>query len=99
MMIKKFSAVSILGSLLLVGAFSLSSNVALADKVEGKVTKTERGGRMIHMGDKSGKISGSRTDVQINGKSGDREDIKVGMTCAADLKGKSGSEAKMISCK
>lgn len=96
---KKLSAVSILGSMLLVAAIFLPINVAFAEMVEGKVTAVERGGRMVKMGNKSAKISGSRTDVSINGKEDDRGNIKVGMTCSADLKGGSGSEAKKISCK
>lgn len=96
---KKLSAVSIVGSMLLVAAIFLPSNAVFADMVEGKVTEVQRGGRMIVMGKNSAKISGSRTDVSINGKEDDRENIKVGMTCSADLKGASGSEAKKISCK
>ncbi len=61
--------------------------------------KSERDGRLIHMGDKSAKISGSRTKVTIGGKAGDRGDITVGMECSADLKAASGSEAKTIDCK
>ena len=96
---KKLLAVPVIGSMLLMGAIFLPINAAFAEMVEGKVTETQRGGRMIIMGDKSAKISGSRTDVFINAKSDDRGNIKVGMTCSADLKGGSGSEARKISCK
>ena len=67
--------------------------------LKGAVTKVVKGGRSIHFGDDVAKISGSRTKVTIGGAEVDRKEIKVGMVCTADLKGKSGSEAKTVSCK
>ena len=97
--IKKVLLASALGGALALGMIALPLDTADAEVVKGKVTKIERGGRTIHMGDKSAKISGSRTKVTLGGKDGDRGDIKVGMECTADLKGESGSEAKTIDCK
>lgn len=99
MNIKTIATMSILAGALVLGSIAWPTSVARAEKVGGKVTAVEREGRIVKFGSKSAKISGSRTEVQINGKSGDRSDIKVGMSCTADLKGESGSEAKQISCK
>ncbi len=66
--------------------------------LKGAVTKVVKEGRTIHIGDDTAKISGSRTKVTIGGQPGDRGAITVGMNCTADLKGKSGSEAKTVSC-
>ncbi len=41
-------------------------------------------------------ISGSRTEISAGGKKGDRDSLKVGMTCTVE--GPSGGEAKTISC-
>ncbi len=67
-------------------------------KISGAVTKIERGGRTIFLGDKSAKISGSRTKLTIGGKADDRGNVKVGMTCEAELTGEDGSEAKTFAC-
>jgi len=67
-------------------------------KISGAVTEIIKGGRTVHLGDKSAKISGSRTTVMIGGKAGDRGAIAMGMNCEAELKGENGSEAKTISC-
>lgn len=67
-------------------------------KISGTVTEIKKGGRVIHLGDKSAKISGSRTKLTIGGKPDDRGNVKVGMNCEAELKGESGSEAKTFSC-
>ncbi|MEE8279774.1 MAG: hypothetical protein V3R55_03615 [Alphaproteobacteria bacterium] len=99
MSIKKILLASALSGALAFGVVAIPADTADAEEVMGKVTKSERDGRTIHMGDKSAKISGSRTKVTIGGKEGDRADIKVGMECSADLKGASGSEAKTIDCK
>ncbi len=66
--------------------------------LKGAVTKVVKGGRTIHFGDDTAKVSGSRTKVTIGGAEADRGAIKVGMTCTADLKGGSGTEAKTVSC-
>ena len=98
MTLKTISTMSIVATAFVLG-FAALPTVVHADKVEGKVTAVEKEGRVVKLGGNSAKISGSRTKVQINGKAGDRADIKVGMTCMADLQGASGSEAKSISCK
>ncbi len=99
MSIKKILLATALSGVLALGMLAVPVSPADAEEVMGKVTKSERDGRLIHMGGKSAKISGSRTKVTIGGKEGDRADIKVGMECSADLKGASGSEAKTIACK
>jgi hypothetical protein len=98
MTIKTISIMSILAGALVLGSIAWPTSVARADKVEGKVTAVEKEGRVVKFGGTSAKISGSRTKVHINGKPGDRGEIKVGMTCTADLKEGSGSEAKQINC-
>ena len=67
-------------------------------KISGAITEIKKGGRVIYLGDKSAKISGSRTKLMIGGKPDDRGNVKVGMNCEAELKGESGSEAKTFSC-
>ncbi len=67
-------------------------------KISGAVTEIVKGGRTVHLGDKSAKISGSRTAVMIGGKSDDRGNIAMGMNCEAELTGENGSEAKTFSC-
>ena len=81
-----------------IGKIEISKIEIASVMLKGAVTKVVKGGRTIHIGDDKAKISGSRTKVTIAGKPGDRGAIKVGMTCTADLKGESGSEAKTISC-
>ena len=44
------------------------------------------------------KVSGSRTDVLVNGEMSSRGEVKVGMTCKIVYPG-NGKEAKSISCK
>ncbi|HSM20058.1 MAG TPA: tripartite tricarboxylate transporter substrate-binding protein, partial [Hyphomicrobiales bacterium] len=68
-------------------------------KISGEVTKIEDGGRTIHLGDKSAAISGSRTELTIDGKPDDRGNVKMGMMCEAELTGDNGSEAKTFACK
>ena len=100
MSIKKILLASALSGALAFGVVAIPADTADADMVKGKVTKSERGGRIIHIWKGiSAKISGSRTKVTIGGKEDDRANIKVGMECTADLKGASGSEAKTIDCK
>ena len=67
-------------------------------EISGTVTEIKKGGRVIHLGDKSAKISGSRTKLTIGGKPDDRGNVTVGMNCEAELKGESGSEAKTFAC-
>ena len=96
--IKKVLLASAMSGALALGMIAIPVNTADAEMIKGKVTKSEREGRKITLGDKSAKISGSRTTVTIGGKEDDRANIKVGMECTADLKGASGSEAKTIKC-
>jgi tripartite-type tricarboxylate transporter receptor subunit TctC len=42
-------------------------------------------------------VSGSRTEITVAGKKGDRKDLKSGMTCTIDAPS-SGAEAKTIAC-
>jgi hypothetical protein len=44
------------------------------------------------------KVSGSRTDITVNGQMSSRGKVKVGMTCKITYPG-NGKEAKSISCK
>ncbi len=81
-----------------IGNIEISEVKIAAVMLKGAVTKVVKGGRTIHIGDDTAKISGSRTKVTIGGQPGDRGAITVGMTCTADLKGESGSEAKTVSC-
>ena len=67
-------------------------------KISGAVTEIIKGGRTVHLGDKSAAISGSRTAVMIGGKTDDRGNIKMGMNCEAELTGENGSEAKTFTC-
>lgn len=67
-------------------------------KISGAVTEIVKGGRTVHLGDKSAAISGSRTTIMIGGKAGDRDAIAMGMNCEAELTGENGSEAKTFSC-
>lgn len=90
MTIKKILLASVVGS-----AFALSAMMpAMAAGIEGKVTAVENGGRTVVVGNHKIAISGSRTKVTIGGKSGDRGDIKPGMTCKAD-----GESASTLDCK
>lgn len=99
MEIKKVLLATALGGVLALGMVALPAGTADAETIKGKVTATEGEGSTIHLGDKSAKISGSRTKVTIAGKADKRANIKVGMECTADLQGESGSEAKTIDCK
>ncbi len=68
-------------------------------KIKGKIKSVKRGGRLISVGGYGIKISGSRTEVTINGKAAKRKLLKVGMSCAikgAMRKGK--YEAKTVKC-
>ncbi len=96
MSIKKILLATARSGVLPLGMLAVPVLPADAEEVMGMVSKTVSDGRLIHMGDNSAKISGSRTKVTIGGKEGDRADITVGMECTADLKGASGSEAKTI---
>lgn len=68
----------------------------------GKVTETKKGGRTVtidHEGKPvSAKISGSSTQVKINGKKADRGAVKAGMTCTFVYPAP-GSQAEELDCK
>jgi hypothetical protein len=81
------------------GTLDVSAAKVELMKISGAVTKIDEGGRAIHIGDKSAAISGSRTELTIDGKPGDRANVKMGMMCEAELTGDNGSEAKTFSCK
>lgn len=69
-------------------------------KIAGKIKSIRRGGRLISVGGFGIKISGSRTEVTIDGKAAKRKTLKVGMSCkvkGAMRKGK--YEAKTVKCK
>ena len=66
------------------------------------VTKIKRKGRRIWIDHKGSevmaKISGSRTEITLNGKKVKRKKIKVGMNCQFTYP-KPGGEAAMVDCK
>lgn len=70
--------------------------------VTAKITAKKRGGRRMFFKVKGKthkiKVSGSRTDVLINGEMSSRAEVKVGMTCKIVYPG-NGKEAKSIECK
>jgi hypothetical protein len=70
--------------------------------VTAKITAKKRGGRRMFFKVKGKthkiKVSGSRTDVLLNGEMSSRGEVKVGMTCKIVYPG-NGKEAKSISCK
>jgi tripartite-type tricarboxylate transporter receptor subunit TctC len=80
------------------GTIETTQAVVALEKITGAVTKIEDDGRKVFIGDKSATISGSRTTVTVGGAAGDRGQIKVGMTCEAELTEGDGSEAKTLSC-
>jgi hypothetical protein len=87
--------ISTIAAALLISASMLVGGQAMAGAA-GKVTKIEREGRTVHIGTSAVKISGSRTKVTIKGKEADRGEIKVGMSCTADV---DSGRAKMVACK
>ncbi len=88
-----------LGGVLAFGLTAITVDTAYAGEVKGKVTKTEREGRVVTIGSTKVKISGSRTTVTIGGKEADREEIKVGMSCTAMVAPRKGKdEAKTVKC-
>ena len=69
----------------------------------GKVSKIVKAGRTIALtrGDGkevSAKVSGSRTEVVIDGKKASRKEVKAGMTCTFTYPA-AGQEAKKVDCK
>lgn len=99
MSVRNIVLATALGSVLAFGLTTLPVDTASAGEVKGKVTKTEREGRVVTIGSTKVKISGSRTEVTIGGKEADREEIKVGMSCTAVVAPRKGKdEAKTVKC-
>ena len=99
MSVRNILLATALGSVLAFGLTAITVDTAFAGEVKGKVTKTEREGRILTLGSTKFKISGSRTEVTIGGKEADREEIKEGMSCTADVaKRKGKDEAKWVKC-
>lgn len=73
-----------------------------AKSVKIKLADIKRGGREIYFKVKGkthkAKISGSRTDITINGEMESRGKLKVGMNCTIKYPG-NGKEAKSVACK
>ncbi len=99
MSVRNIVLATALGSVLAFGLTTIPVDAASAGEVKGKVTKTEREGRVVTIGSTKVKISGSRTEVTIGGKEADREEIKVGMDCKAMVAPRKGKdEAKTVKC-
>ncbi len=99
MSVRKILLATALGTVLAFGLTAVTVDTAFAAEVKGKVTKTEREGRVVTIGGTKVNISGSRTKVMIGGKEADRDQIKVGMSCAANVaKRGDKDEAKTVMC-
>lgn len=99
MSVRNIVLATALGSVLAFGLTTIPVDTASAGEVKGKVTKTEREGRVVTIGSTKVNISGSRTTVTIGGKEADREEIKVGMSCTAVVAPRKGKdEAKTVKC-
>ncbi|MEA2986992.1 MAG: hypothetical protein QOD94_3246, partial [Alphaproteobacteria bacterium] len=71
--------------------------------MEGPISEVEENGSKITIKLNDGKlyktsISGSRTDLQIAGKKGERKELKVGQVCAITAPA-DGQEASQVECK
>jgi tripartite-type tricarboxylate transporter receptor subunit TctC len=71
--------------------------------VEGAIAELEENGAKITLKLSDGKmykaaLSGSRTDLQIAGKKGERKDLKLGQVCAVTAPAE-GQEASAVACK
>jgi tripartite-type tricarboxylate transporter receptor subunit TctC len=84
------------------GTTAVGKAVIPYEKVTAKISRVDNGGREIRFtaGGKKAKaaISGSGTNVTINGQKAKRSAITPGMTCVVDYQG-SGSTARGIDCK
>ena len=99
MSVRNILLATALSGVLVFGLTAITVDTAFAGEVKGKVTKTEREGRVVTLGSTKVKISGSRTEVTIGGKEADREEIKVGMSCTAVVAPRKGKdEAKTVKC-
>lgn len=82
---------------------TVTAKVEAAAATEGAITDIENDGAKITVKTKDGKpfktsISGSRTNLQIAGKKGDRKELKVGQVCAITAPA-DGQEASQVECK
>jgi hypothetical protein len=71
--------------------------------VEGAIAEIEDNGAKITIKLSDGKtfktsLSGSRTNLEIAGKKGERKELKVGQLCAVTAPA-DGQEASMVACK
>ncbi len=99
MSVRNILLATALSGVLAFGLTAIPVDTASAEEIKGKVSKTEREGRIITIGDKKFRISGSRTEVMIGGKEADREEIKKGMSCTANVAERKGKiEAKTVKC-
>jgi tripartite-type tricarboxylate transporter receptor subunit TctC len=82
---------------------TITAKVEAAAAAEGAISEIENDGGKITIKLKDGKnyrasISGSRTNLQIAGKKGDRKELKVGQHCAITAPA-DGQEASAVECK
>ena len=99
MSIRNILLATALSGVLAFGLTAIPVDTASAGEIKGKVSKSEREGRVVTIGGTKVKISGSRTKVTIGGKEADREEIKKGMSCTAVVaKRKGKDEAKSVAC-
>ena len=99
MSVRKILLATALVGVLAFGLTAIPVDTAIAEQIKGKVTKTSGEGRKVTIGGKEFRISGSRTKVMIGGKEADREEIKVGMSCTAEVADRKGRfEAKTVMC-
>lgn len=99
MSVRNILLATALSGVLAIGVTAIPVDNAVAKEVKGKVSKTSGEGRKITIGGTEFRISGSRTKVTIGGKEAEREEIKKGMSCSADIGDRKGRiEAKWIKC-
>ena len=82
---------------------TITAKLEAAAAAEGAISEIENDGAKITIKLKDGKsyktsISGSRTNLQIAGKKGDRKELKVGQKCAITAPA-DGQEASAVECK
>jgi hypothetical protein len=81
----------------------VTAKVEAPKPVEGAIAEIAENGSKITITLNDGKafkasLSGSRTDLQIAGKKGERKELKVGQVCAVTSPG-DGQEASAVACK
>ena len=82
---------------------TIVAKVEAPKATEGAIAEIEENGAKITLKLSDGKtykaaLSGSRTDLQIAGKKGERKDLKVGQVCAVTAPAE-GQEASAVVCK